>query len=88
MIYSNFHGFNGIFPVKRLLRYSVSFCLILINFSALGAMQLANYIGTGTTPRSQIHLSQNGANWAPFVIDYQQMGEIPFSTKITEQWST
>lgn len=50
--------------------------------------QLANYLGTGSSPRLQLPLfSQNGPNWNSFTIDYQGIGNIPYSSDPSTNWS-
>lgn len=50
--------------------------------------QLANYMGTGDNPRIYLELSpNNGSKWRPFIIDYQETGNIPWSTDSAHNWS-
>lgn len=68
------------------------FCLMLFFSSLLHGsttgQQLANYLGTGSNPRLQLQLSANGPNWGPFTIDYQQVGNVPWSTNSAQNWSS
>lgn len=50
--------------------------------------QLANYLGTGSNPRLQLQLSANGPNWGSFTIDYQQVGNVPWSSNSSVNWSS
>lgn len=56
--------------------------------AATSGQQLANYLGTGSNPRLQLVLSANGPNWGAFTIDYQQIGNVPWSTDSSNNWSS
>lgn len=57
------------------------------NLNAIG-QQLANYIGTGSNPRIQLELSStNGPGWGSYTIDYQGVGNVPYSSDPTKTWS-
>lgn len=49
--------------------------------------QLANYLGTGEHPHLVLELSDNGPGWDPFTIDYQNIGNIPWSKERKKDWS-
>lgn len=61
--------------------------MVLSNANSSG-QQLANYLGTGSNPRLQLQLSANGPNWGGFTIDYQQIGNVPWSTDSSNNWSS
>jgi len=50
--------------------------------------QLANYLGTGSNPRLQLKLSANGPNWGAFTIDYQGIGNVPWSSDPSNNWGS
>lgn len=50
--------------------------------------QLANYLGTGSNPRLVLELSANGPNWGAFTIDYQGVGNTPWSSNPAINWSS
>lgn len=50
--------------------------------------RLANYIGTGINPRIVLELSpDNGPKWGSFTIDYQGIGNVPYSSDPSKNWS-
>lgn len=54
----------------------------------VAVQQLANYIGTGSNPHILLELSpQNGPGWGPYTIDYQGIGNEPWSTDPSNQWA-
>ncbi len=73
--------------MTHLHKLMAGFLWLLMAFSAESA-QLANYLGTGHSPRIKVVLSVNGPKWEPFSIDYQQIGNIASSSSPTLQWST
>ena len=50
--------------------------------------QLANFFGTGNAPNLTLVLSANGPGWQPFSIAYGQKGNVPYSSDVTNSWST
>jgi len=50
--------------------------------------QLANFLGTGSNPRLVLELSANGPNWGAFTIDYQGVGNVPWSSNSAINWSS
>jgi endoglucanase len=48
---------------------------------------LANYLGTGSNPNLSLVLSQNGAKWNSFTIGYRAVGNVPWSSDSSVQWS-
>ena len=68
--------------MKRYFSLFIAFVGLSINLTAFAVNSLANYIGTGQSPRIVLELSSNGLNWKPYSIDYQGIGEIP------PTWST
>ena len=69
----------------------ITFLLLSLSAYAFAAgPAVTNYMGTGSNPRLYLTLSDNQPNWAPFTVDYQQSGNIPYDTKnpSKEQWST
>lgn len=72
----------------RIFALLFSFFSLFSNFaSAATGQQLANYLGNGSTPRLQLQLSSNGPNWGSFTIDYQQIGNVPWSADTSNNWS-
>ncbi|MFA6916139.1 MAG: cellulase family glycosylhydrolase [Parachlamydiales bacterium] len=74
-------------------RISILFFSFFVAFSNLligntPGQQLANYLGTGSNPRLQLQLSANGPNWGAFTIDYQQIGNVPWSSDSSSNWSS
>ena len=62
--------------------------LCLTASGVVTAVQLANYIGTGQSPKIQVILSGNGPpKWDPFSIDYQQKGNMPCNSMDKDSWS-
>ena len=49
---------------------------------------LANYLGTGSNPNLTLVLSENGPRWSPYKINYKGIGNIPWSSNPSEQWSS
>lgn len=50
--------------------------------------QLANYLGTGSNPDIHLELSpSNGPAWGSYNIDYGQLGNVPYSSNSSNQWS-
>jgi len=72
--------------------YTLLFSLFLLVAHPLAAIvsgqQLANYMGTGSNPRLQLILASNGPNWNSYTIDYQQIGNVPWSSDSSENWSS
>lgn len=66
------------------------FCTFACNVFAaeVTGQQLANYLGTGSNPRLLLVLSANGPNWGSFTIDYQGVGDVPWSTNSSTNWSS
>jgi hypothetical protein len=62
--------------------------LISLQMASTFSAQIANYIGTGQSPRIKFILSANGAKWSSFTIDYQQLGNIPFTPEPSNRWSS
>lgn len=74
----------------RIYALFFSFFAFFCNFhvEAASGQQLANYLGTGSNPRLQLQLSSNGPNWGAFTIDYQQLGNVPWSSDSSSNWSS
>ncbi len=64
--------------------------VFLLTYSLVNAQgqQLANYLGTGANPRLTLQLSpNNGPKWGSFTIDYQGIGNLPWSSDPSSNWS-
>lgn len=48
---------------------------------------LANYLGTGSNPSLSLVLGKNGPGWGSFTIGYRGVGNVPWSSDSTTQWS-
>lgn len=72
--------------------YALFFSLFVafsnLPIAAAPGQQLANYLGTGSNPRLQLQLSANGPSWGAFTIDYQQIGNVPWSPDSANNWSS
>jgi len=74
----------------RIYAFFFSFFVLFCNplTAATTGQQLANYMGNGSTPRLQLVLSTNGPDWSTFTIDYQQLGNVPWSGDSSNNWSS
>ena len=72
-------------------RFLVKALVLLLSIAGIVAgegQQLANYIGTGANPRIILELSpNNGPGWGSFTIDYQGIGNVPWSSDPSKNWS-
>jgi hypothetical protein len=67
--------------------FGIIFCL-LVTFTVDGVQQLANYLGTGSNPRISLVLSpDNGPHWGSYNLDYQGVGNVPWSKDPANDWS-
>lgn len=73
---------NGV--SMKLLSLIAFLCL---NMSAFAVQNLDNYLGKDN-PRLQLLLSANGPGWAPYPIDYQQSGQVPWSANPIKNYSS
>lgn len=83
------------FRYGMLKKHVFSFCYLLFFVQLITAgtfleasQQLANYLGTGSNPRIQLQLSANGPNWGAYTIDYQGIGNVPWSSDASNNWSS
>jgi len=73
--------------VLKLTFILMALCSISLNAYAEN-QQLANYLGTGSHPQLRIELSaNNGPKWQSFSIAYRGIGNIPWSSSASEDWS-
>jgi hypothetical protein len=73
--------------IKKLLIFILFFSVS--SFKVVYADQkIGNYLGTGSDPRLHLELSENnGPGWKPFSIDYQEIGNLPWSNDPSKDWS-
>lgn len=73
---------------RKLFAVSTLFFLAFAFFNIHANQKVANYLGTGSNPKLYLELSaNNGPAWKPFIIDYQGIGSIPWSTNSSKNWS-
>lgn len=64
------------------------FISIFNSVNGVTGQQLANYLGTGSNPDLILTLSANGPNWGSFTINYQSVGNVPYSANPSINWSS